>query len=84
MALLHYNRAFELNRIDLENFIEKIDFDLSLEDFELGSHVLYSQTLIDALKIEFYPKQSDLRNLLTLKKFNIFRFFCHDLFLIHI
>jgi len=57
---------------------------LSLEDFELGSHVLYSQTLIDALKIEFYPKQSDLRNLLTLKKFNIFRFFCHDLFLIHI
>jgi hypothetical protein len=39
-----------------------------MEDFELRSHVLYSQTLIDALKIEFYPKQSDLRNLLTLKK----------------
>lgn len=68
MALLHYNRAFEMNRIDLENFIEKIDFDLSLEDFELGSHVLYSQTLFEALKIEFYPKQSDLRDLLTLKK----------------
>jgi hypothetical protein len=29
VALLHYNRAFELNRIDLENFVEKIDFDLS-------------------------------------------------------
>jgi hypothetical protein len=39
-----------------------------MEDFELRSHVLYSQTLIDALKIEFYPKQCDLRNFLTLKK----------------
>jgi len=37
-------RAFELNRIDFETFVEKIDFDLSLEDFELGSPVLYSQT----------------------------------------
>ena len=38
-------RAFELNRIDFENFVEKIDFDLSLEDFELGSPVLHSRTL---------------------------------------